>query len=192
MVYHPYHFVGEVLLQSVYPGPHFYMIAKITFKLICITLTAENLRVWKWHMTIAFHFFSQYWHFMKFIILPLYQIPTLFSTKEGFKALWMWCFSPSFPCTSGAAPVTQRGTIQIHNRGPKYWTFPCIYDISFLIFLQTPSLHIEMVTYGTSYNNHKTCQIAYVCVCVCVILGLCFRHNIKKGFFLNFRGLVIT
>ena len=40
-----------------------------------------------------------------------------------------WCFSPSFPCTSGTVPVTQPGTTPIHNRGPKYRTFSCIFDI---------------------------------------------------------------
>ena len=33
--------------------------------------------------------FSQYWHFMKFITLPMYRFPTLLSaTMDGFKALW--------------------------------------------------------------------------------------------------------
>ena len=74
--------------------------------------------------------FSQYWHFMKFNSLPIYRHPTLLSaTKEGFGALSVWCFSPSFPCTSGSAPVTQPETTWIHNRGPKYRTFSWINDI---------------------------------------------------------------
>ena len=74
--------------------------------------------------------FSQYWHFMKFITLPIYRLPTLLSgTKEVFEALSMWCFSPSFPYTSGDAPVTQPETIRIHNKGPEYRIFSCIYDI---------------------------------------------------------------
>jgi hypothetical protein len=91
---------------------------------------AENFRVWKLHLAIVFHFFSQYWHFMKFITLPAYRLPTpLSATKEGFKALWPWWFSPPFPCASGDAPVTQPGTTRIHNSGPKYRTFfSCIYD----------------------------------------------------------------
>ena len=39
------------------------------------------------------------------IYYPIY-LPTSHSTlrtKEGFKALWTWCFSPSFPCKSGTA-----------------------------------------------------------------------------------------
>ena len=44
-----------------------------------------------------------------------------FSNKRGFKALWTWCFC-HFPCTSGAASVTQPGTNRIHNRGPEYRT----------------------------------------------------------------------
>ena len=90
----------------------------------------------------------------KFVTLPVYQLPTLLSaTKEGFEALWTWYF----PCTFGAAPVTQPGTTWIQNWGPKYRTFSCIYDI--LNVLLTPSLNIEMVTYYTSYTNNKTCQI---------------------------------
>ena len=74
--------------------------------------------------------FSQYWHFMKFITLHIYRLPTLLSgTKEVFEALSMWCFSPSFPYTSGDAPVTQPETIRIHNKGPEYRIFSCIYDI---------------------------------------------------------------
>ena len=33
--------------------------------------------------------------------------------------------------------------------------------ITFLIVLPTDSLHIEMITYCTSYTNNRTCQIAY-------------------------------
>ena len=33
--------------------------------------------------------------------------------------------------------------------------------MTFLIVLPTPSLHIEMVTYCTSYTNNWTSQIAY-------------------------------
>ena len=109
---------------------------KIIFKWIAYDTVTENLRVWKWHMAIAFHFFSQYWHFMKFITLLIYRLPSLLSaTKEGFKALCTWYFSPSFHCTSGSAPVTQPGTTRIHNRGPKYRTFSCIYDFLTVILL---------------------------------------------------------
>ena len=101
----------------------------------------ENLRVWKWHMAIAYDFFFQYWHFIKFINL------SHSATKAGFKALWTWCFLPSFPCTSGAAAVTQPGTIQIQNRGPKYWTFSCIYDI-LNNFVDTQHAH---------WNGHILC-----------------------------------
>ena len=82
-------------------------------------------------------FFSQYRHFMKFITLPINRLPTLLSeTKQGYKTLWTWCF----PCTSGAAPVTQPWTTRIRNRGPKYRTFSCIYD--FLdSFAHTQSAH---------------------------------------------------
>ena len=128
---------------------------KKDFIWIAYHTTAENLRVWKWHMTITFHLFCQYSHFMKFIILS----PLLSATKEGFKALWTWCFSPSFPCTSGAAPVTQPGTTRYHNRGTKYQTSSCI--LTFSIVLRTPSQCIEMVTYCTSYTNNTKYQIAY-------------------------------
>ena len=119
-----------VVLEICPCGPSKFTEEKLKFKWIAYHTIAENLRVWKWHMAISFHFFSQYWHFMKFITLPIYCLPTLLSaTKQGFKTLYTWCFSPCLPCTSCAALVTQPGTTRIHNRGPKYWTFSCIYDI---------------------------------------------------------------
>ena len=103
---------------------------KFKFKWIAYRTVAENLRVWKWHMAIALYFFSLYWHFMKIITLPICRLSTQFSaTKEGFKALWTWCFLPSFRCTSSAAPVTHPGTTRIHKRVPKYRSIWCIYDI---------------------------------------------------------------
>ena len=100
--------------------------------------------------------FSQYWHFMKFITLHRYRLPTLLlEAKERFKALWTWCC----PCTSGAAPVTQPGTTRIHNSEPKYRTFSYIYDI--VNSFADPNLHIEMITYCTACINNRTCQIAY-------------------------------
>ena len=61
---------------------------KFKFKLIAYHTIAENLRVSKLHMAIAFHFLSQYRHFMKFIIVTIYRPPTpLSATQEGFKAL---------------------------------------------------------------------------------------------------------
>ena len=43
---------------------------------------AEIFRLWKWHMAVTFHFFSQYWHFMQFITLTVYRLPTLFSATK--------------------------------------------------------------------------------------------------------------
>ena len=109
-----------VVLEICPCGPSNYAEQKFKFKWIAYHTILENLRIWKRHMAIAFHFFSQYWKFIKFITLPIYRFPTLLSaTKEAFKALWTWYF----PCTSGAAPVTQSGTTRIHNREPKYRTF---------------------------------------------------------------------
>ena len=48
--------------------------------------------------------------FIEFITLSIYRLPILLSaTKEGFKALWTWCFLPYFTSTSIAASVTQAG-----------------------------------------------------------------------------------
>ena len=78
---------------------------------------------------------------MKFITLPIYRLPTLLSaTKEGFKALQTWRFSPSFPCTSYAAPAIYPVTTRIHNRGPKYRTFSCNFSI-LNSFADTQSAH---------------------------------------------------
>ena len=98
----------------------------------------------------------------------IYYPPTLLSvTKEWFKALWTWCFSPSYPCTSGAASVTQSGTIWVHNTGPKYRNFYVI--MTFLIVLPTPSLHIEMVTYcsHTSYTKMHRPITKYLSIKIC-------------------------
>ena len=93
---------------------------------------------------------------MKFVTLPIYRLPTLLlATKEGFKSLRAWCF----PCTSGAAPVIQPGTHKFITEDQS--TEPFDVFMTFLRVLQTPSLHIEMVMYRTSYTSNSTCQIAY-------------------------------
>jgi hypothetical protein len=137
----------QVVLEICPWGPTKQTEEKIQFKWIAYHTITENLRVWKLHMAIAFHFFSQYWHFIKFITLPNYRLPTLLSaTKEGFKALWPWCFLPPFPCTSGAAPVTQPGTTRVdQSTETSFHVFMTI-----LIVLHAPSLsclHIEMVSH---------------------------------------------
>jgi hypothetical protein len=101
----------QVVLEVCPWGPSKKIKEKIKFKLISYHTIAENIRVWKLQMAVVFRVFSQYWHFMKIITLPAYRLPTLLSaTNEGFKALWPWCFSQSFPCKSGAAVVTHPGT----------------------------------------------------------------------------------
>ena len=92
-------------------------------------------------MAIAFHFLQ---------ILTFYEMTStlLSATKVVFRALRKWCYSPYFPCKHGSAPATQTGTTRIHTRGPNFRIFSCM---TFLIFLLTPSLHIEMNTYCTSY-----------------------------------------
>ena len=118
---------------------------KWNFKWIAI---GENLSLEITHGNHLALFF-QYWHFMKFITLPIYQLPTLLSpTKEGFKPLLTCSFSQSFPSTSGATPVTQPGTTRIHNRGPKYWTFSYNYDIinpsAYLAVSETEAQHFHI------------------------------------------------
>ena len=103
--------------------------------------------------------FSQYWHFMKFITLLIYRPPPLLSaTIAGFEALWTQCFSPSFPCTCGAAPVTKQGSPEFITEDQS--TEPFHVFMTLLIVLPTPSLHTEIVVYFTSYTNNRTCQIA--------------------------------
>jgi hypothetical protein len=91
------------------------------------------------------------------------RLPTVLSaTKEGFKALWPWCFSQSFPCTSGTTPVTQPGTAQIHNSGPMYRTFfSCINDFlsSFADTQSELSAHWNGHVPRMTYTNNRTCQI---------------------------------
>ena len=136
-IYIPYTSVSQTMVRGppvfleICPcGPKKNTEEKFKFKWSAYHSTAENLRVWKWHMATHFHIFSLYWYFMKFNSLSIYRFPTLLSAiKEGFKVLWTWCFSPFFPCTFGAAPVTQPGTTRIQNRGPMYWTYSCIYGI---------------------------------------------------------------
>ena len=153
---------------------------------------AENLRLWKWHMAIAFHF-SPSTDITKLITLPIYRLPTLLSvTKEGLNVLWTWCFSPSFPCTSSAEPVTQPGTTRIHNRGPKYKTFSCNCD-NLNIFADAQSaLFKGSHTVGPmSYTKNRTCQVAYKYTSI----KICYKIN-KFSFEWNkssmVRGTVLT
>ena len=116
------------------------------FKWIAYHTITENPRVMEMaHANYYLSLFLQvgYWHFIKCIrpTLPINKLPTLLSaTKEGFKALWTCIFSPSFPCTSDAAPVTQPGTTRIHNRGPEDQSTETfnVY-MTFLIVLRKPS-----------------------------------------------------
>ena len=81
--------------------------------------------------------FLQILTFMKLITLLICRLLSLLSaTNKRFKALRTWYFRSKF----GAAPITQPGTYRIHNRGPKYWTFSCIYDI-LNSFADTQSAH---------------------------------------------------
>ena len=142
-----------VVFEVCLSGPSNKTEEKIKFKWIVYHTTAESLGVWKWHTAIVFHFFFQYCHFMKFIILIIYRLPTLLSeTKGEFKTLWKWYFSSPFTCTSGTVIVTQPDTTWFHNRGPKYRTFHVF--MTFLVVLSSPSLHIDMVMYCTSYTNN--------------------------------------
>ena len=129
---------GQPVVLEVCPyGPLKKTEEEIKLKLTAYHTIAQNPRVWKWHMAIAFHFFSQYWHFMKFVTLNIYQLPTLLSSsRERYKALWTWFF----PCTSGTALVTQPETTRSHNRRPKHQTFSCIHDI-LNRFADTESAH---------------------------------------------------
>ena len=127
--------------------------------------------------------------YMKFITLPIYRLPILLSeTKEGFKAPWTWCF----PCTSGAAPVTQPGTSRIRNIGPKYRNFHVF--MTLLRVLPTPSLHIVMVTYC---NLCRTPIIERAKLHVTKYTGYKIRYKIDKFAFEGnkskvVRGTVLT
>ena len=107
------------------------------------------------------------------------------STKEGFKSLWTWYFSLSYSCTSGTMPVTTR----IHNRGPKYWNFPCICDI-LNSFANIQSAHWNGHV-CTLYTNNRTCQIAYkyAGIKICYKIDkFAFEGNKNKVV----RGIVLT
>ena len=56
--------------------------SKSTEKIKIQVTIVENLRVWKWHMVIAFHFISQYWHFMKLITLSIYRLQNCISEQK--------------------------------------------------------------------------------------------------------------
>jgi hypothetical protein len=138
---------------------------------------AEILRLWKLHMTIIFHFFSQYWQFMTLPYPPTDYPLYSQQQKKGFKALWLWCFSPSFPCTSGAAPVTQPGTTRIRNSGPKYRTFfSCIYDFfnSFADTKSELSAHWNGHVPRTKYNNNRTAKFHFYLLKIGHVYALIF------------------
>ena len=120
-------------------------------QMICISDYNWNSQSLEMTHGNRFSLFSQYWHVKKFITLLIYRLPPLLSaTKDGFKALWTWCFSPSFPCTSGDEPVTQPGTTRIYNRGPKYRTFH-IYNN----FLNSFSFREEKATLPIQSEIHR-------------------------------------
>ena len=85
---------------------------------------AEIFRVWKWQMAIAFPFFCQYWDFMKFTTLPVYRLPTLHSAKKRD----LKHYERGVSCHLFSAHLAPE-TTRIQNRGSKYRTFSCIYDI---------------------------------------------------------------
>ena len=137
----------------------------------CPTIT-ENLRVWKWHMAVAFHFSpststSILWNFT----LPIYWIATkLSATKDGF------------PCTSGASPVNQSRTTRIHNREPKYRSFSFIYDI--LNSFANTHLHIEIVM-STTVDQVVACLSVTQRAWVHSSVGTSFLGEVFSGFFLT-------
>ena len=103
-----------------------------------ITLTRKSQNFETTHGKLLSLFSSQYWNFMKFITLSIYRFPILLSAKkEGFKDLWTWCF----PCTSGAAPVSQPGTTQFITVDQT--TEPLHAFITFLIVFPTPTCTLK-------------------------------------------------
>ena len=100
----------------------------------------ENLRVWKWHMAIAYDFFFQYWHFIKFINLSIYELPTQ-QQKQDLKHYEHDVSCHLFPAHLAPSQGPSKFKTEDQNTEP-FHVF-----MTFLITLSTPSMHIEMVTY---------------------------------------------
>jgi hypothetical protein len=113
---------GPQVVLEVFPcGPSKKTEEEIKFKWIAYHTIAENLRVWKLHMAIVFHFFSQHWHFMKFITLPAYRLPTLLSaTKVG----------STYLCDNGFSSLTKKQSTEIDSM------YVTISDLSLPAYIQ--------------------------------------------------------
>ena len=114
------------------------MWSKLKFKWIAHHTIAENLKVRKWHMAIAFHFSSQCWHFTIFINIHIYRVPTLLSaTKEGFKTQSVLHKGRSFTASAetktvvlpmaGFPPQTLEPRLQFYQGLNRCGSFPLLY-----------------------------------------------------------------
>ena len=104
-------------------------------------------------MAIAFHFFFQYWHFMKIITPPIFPLYS-HQQKSDLKH-----YERGVSLHIGAAFVTQPGPPEFKTEDQS--AEPCHVFMTFLIVLPTRGLHIETVTYCTSFTSNRMCQIAY-------------------------------
>ena len=155
---------------------------KVKLKWIAYCTIAENLRVWRWHMAIAFYFFSQYSHLWNLLPLPIYRFPTLLSaTKEGFKhyererGVSRHLFSDHLAPRLSPSQGLPEFKTDDQNTGPFH------VSMTSLIVLPTSSLHIEMLMYCTSYTNNRTRQIAYTVSILVLKYAIKLINLLSKG-----------
>ena len=128
---------------------------KLKFKWI-----AENLRVWKWHMAIAFPFSPSTGISWNLLHYPSTDFPP-HSQQQNRDLKHYQCGVSRHLFPAHLAPCLWSSQTPPKFIPKAQSTEPFHVFTTFLNVLQTPSLHIKMVLYCMSYTNNKTCQIAY-------------------------------
>ena len=116
---------------------------KIQIQINCLSHYSWNCRVWKRHMTIAFHSppnTSILWNLLPY---PSTDFPLYSQQQKRDSKHYELVFLAIFPCTSGITPVAQLVATRIQNGEPKYWTFSCTVFMTFLIVLPTQACTLK-------------------------------------------------
>ena len=148
-----------VVLAIYSCGPSKQTEEKIKFKWIAYRTIAENLRVWKWHMIIAFYFTTStdiLWNVLPYpsTNFSLYSQQQKRNLKHYERGVCRHLF-PAYLAPGSDTPefITEDKSTESFN-----------VFTTFLIVLSTPSLHIEIVT----YTNNRTCQLHIITIIIII------------------------